>query len=390
MSVDVDCPVFVDCRVAPAGGVRFSQAGLAPMSHSLSRLRRLIRSHLRSAIAFCTVAIAGVRAEKIVLVAGGTEDAVNILATRALLKEPFGVDFDRAGNLFIIEMVSGNRLLKVDARGMLSHVAGQLTPGDSGDNGPALSAQFHGPHNLAILPSGDVLIADTWNGRVRRVNISAGTVTSLPGFNVPPPQARTGGPYCIALNPAGTELFIADLRRVHAVDLKTGKTRVVAGNGEKGVPPDGALATEAPLVDPRAVAVDRQGNVYILERNGHALRMVGRDGKIRTVVNASGKKGAEGDGGDALAATMNGPKHLCIDRDDSVIIADAENHLIRRYVPGTGRILRVAGTGKKGTAGLGGPPEQCELARPHGVTVHRDGTLYITDSYNNRILKIVK
>ena len=71
-----------------------------------------------------------------------------------------------------------------------------------------------------------------------------------------------------------------------------------------------------------------------------------------------------------------------------VLIADAENNLIRRYVPPTGKILRVAGTGKKGAAGLDGPPDQAELARPHGVTIHRDGTLYITDSYNDRILKI--
>ncbi len=71
-----------------------------------------------------------------------------------------------------------------------------------------------------------------------------------------------------------------------------------------------------------------------------------------------------------------------------VLIADAENNLIRRDVPATGKILRVAGTGKKGAAGLDGPPDQAELARPHGVTVHRDGTLYITDSYNDRILKI--
>jgi sugar lactone lactonase YvrE len=207
---------------------------------------------------------------------------------------------------------------------------------------------------------------------------------------VPAAQARANGPYCIALNPAGTQLYIADLRRVHVLDLKTGQSRVVAGNGDKGVPKDGAVAVDSPLVDPRAVAVDRKGNIYILERNGHALRVVNREGKIRTVVNASGKKGADGDGGDALAASMNGPKHLCIDHDDSVIIADAENNLIRRYVPDTGKILRVAGTGKKGSAGIGGPPEQCELARPHGVTVHRDGTLYITDTYNNRILKIVK
>ncbi len=329
------------------------------------------------------------RADRIVLVAGGTEDQTGIPATRAALKEPFGAAFDAAGNLFIIEMAAGNRLLKVDARGILTHVAGGRTPGDSGDGGPALAAQFHGPHNLAVLPGGDVLIGDTWNGRVRRVNVLTATVTTLPGFSVPAAQARGAGPYCIALDFTGTRLAIADLRRVHVVDVQTGQSRVVAGNGQKGVPPDGALATEAPLFDPRAAAADRQGNIYILERGGHALRVVGRDGKIRTVVNASGQKGAEGDGGDALAATMNGPKHLCIDRDDTVIIADAENNLIRRYVPATGKILRVAGTGRKGAAGLGGPPEQGELSRPHGVTVHRDGTLYITDSYNNRILKIV-
>lgn len=330
------------------------------------------------------------RAEKIILVAGGTEDRTNIPALRATLKEPFGVDFDAAGNLFIVEMASGNRLLKMDARGTLTHIAGQPAPGDAGDNGPALAARFNGPHNLAVLPGGDVLIADTWNGRVRRVNLAADTVTSLPGFNVPAERARTSGPYCITLDFAGTQLYVADLRRVHAIDVKTGETRVVAGNGEKGVPADGAVAVEAPLFDPRAVAIDRKGNLYILERGGHALRVVGRDGRIRTVVNTSGKKGADGDGGDARAATMNGPKHLCIDRDDNVIIADAENNVIRKYIPGTGEILRVAGTGAKGAAGLDGPPERCELNRPHGVTVHRDGTLYITDSYNNRILKIVR
>ena len=329
-------------------------------------------------------------AEKIILVAGGSADRVGLPAAQAKVKEPFGVEFDRAGNLFIVEMAAGNRLLRVDAQGTLTHVAGLPTAGDAGDGGPALAAQFNGPHNLAVLPNGNVLIADTWNGRVRQVDVAAGRVTTVPGYGVPAAQGKANGPYCIALDFTGTQLFIADLRRVQALDLKTGKLRLVAGNGEKGIPVDGARATEAPLVDPRAAAVDRRGNVYILERNGHALRVVTPDGKIRTVVNAAGKKGATGDGGDALLATMSGPKHLCVDLDDTILIADAENHLVRRYVPATGKILRVAGTGKKGTAGLGGPPEQCELARPHGVTVHADGTLYITDSYNDRILKIVR
>lgn len=328
-------------------------------------------------------------AEKIVLVAGGDEARTGIPAIRAKLTEPFGAEFDRAGNLFIVEMVTGNRLLKMDSAGLLHHVAGQPAPGDMGDGGPALSAKFNGPHNLAVLPDGNVLIGDTWNGRVRRVDVKSATVTTLSGFSAPADRARTSGPYCIALDFTGSQLYIADLRRVHRVDVKTGATKVMAGNGEKGAPADGAVATEAPLFDPRAAVVDRKGNLYILERGGHALRVVDRDGRIRTVVNTSGKKGAEGDGGDARAATMNGPKHLCVDLEDNVIIADAENNLIRKYLPATGKIVRVAGTGEKGAAGLDGPPEKCQLNRPHGVTVHRDGTLFITDSYNNRILKIV-
>lgn len=327
-------------------------------------------------------------AEKIVLVAGGSTEGNGIPALQARLKEPFGVDFDRAGNLFIIEMVSGNRLLKVDAKGVLTHVAGTGKAGASGDGGPALQAEFNGPHNLAVLPDGNILIGDTWAGRVRKVDVQSGTVTSVAGYNVPAEKARGSGPYCITLDFTGKKLFIADLTRIHELDLTTSKLRVVAGNGKKGRPEDGAVATEAPLSDPRAVAPDRKGNVYILERGGNALRVVSPDGKIKTVVNASGKKGGTGDGGPALEATMNGPKHLCVDLDDNVIIADAESHLIRKFTPKDGKLTRVAGTGKQGRGALGGSPLECELARPHGVTVHRDGTLYITDSYNNRILRI--
>lgn len=330
------------------------------------------------------------RAEKIVPVAGGAKDAVGIPATEAKLKEPFGVDFDRAGNLFIIEMAMGNRLLKVDAAGVLTHVAGRGSAGFSGDGGPALAAEFNGPHNLAALPDGNVLIGDTWAGRVRKVDVKAGTVTSLAGYTVPAEKAKGSGPYCITLDFTGTKLYIADLTRIHELDLASGKPRIVAGNGKKGRPDDGAVATDAPLSDPRAVAVDRKGNIYILERGGNALRVVSPDGRIKTVVNASGAKGGTGDGGPALAATMNGPKHLCVDLEDNVIIADAESHLVRKFTPKDGKLVRVAGTGKQGKGALGSSPLECDLARPHGVTVHRDGTLYITDSYNNRILKIVK
>lgn len=341
--------------------------------------------------ALLTVAFIAItaKADQILLVAGGTQDAVDVQATEARLLEPFGTEFDSGGHMWIIEMVSGNRLLQVDGGGQITHIAGQLKPGFSGDGGPALRAQFNGPHNFAILPNDNLLIGDTWNGRIREVDVKSRIVKTLEGWQTPAEKARGNGPYCITLTPDKTKLHIADLRQVHELDLATGKARVIAGNGKKGMPKDGELAIEQPLVDPRAVAADRQGNIYILERGGNALRVVDKAGRIKTVVNASGKKGGEGDGGPAIEATMNGPKHLCVDKDDTVIIADAESHLVRRYIPATGKIERIAGTGKNGSAGVGGDPLKCQLARPHGVTVHpSNGELFITDSYNNRVLKI--
>jgi DNA-binding beta-propeller fold protein YncE len=336
------------------------------------------------------------RADKLVLVAGGGTETGDAPATSAKLQGPFGVDFDGQGNLYLVEMI-GQRLLRVDGKGRLTVLAGTGRKGDGGDDGPPLRAEFNGMHSLAVTAGGDVYLADTWNNRVRRLDHKTGLVTAFAGTGEkgfggddgPAAKARFGGVYCVALDPKGEQLYLADLdnRRVRVIDLKTGTVRTVAGNGRKGVPEDGAEAVKAPLVDPRAVAVDARGNVYILERAGHALRVVDSAGKIRTVAG-TGAAGAAGDGGDARKATLNGPKHLCIDRDGSVVIADTENHLIRRYLPDTGKIVRVAGTGKKGTAGVGGPPEQAELNQPHGVHVRASGELYLADSSNNRVLKI--
>ena len=354
--------------------------------HSFRNISLLL---LSGAALFASVA--HVKADKVVLFAGGAQSELPVAAVDAALHEPFGTEFDALGNAWIVEMVSGNRLLKVDPSGKLTHAAGKLEPGLSGDNGPSLNAQFNGPHNLTIPAGARILVADTWNGRIREYLPTAGEVRSVPGFEIAPERAKSGGPYCITADDTGRKVYIADLKQVWALDLASGSLQLVAGNGKKGVPENGALAVASPLADPRAVAPDHLGNVYVLERGGNALRVVDKEGRIRTVVNASGKPGAGGDGGPGLDAQLNGPKHLCVDRDNSVIIADAENNLIRRYVPETGRLERVAGTGKKGASGVGGSPLECELARPHGVVIHpQTGELYITDSYNNRVLRIIK
>jgi len=127
----------------------------------------------------------------------------------------------------------------------------------------------------------------------------------------------------------------------------------------------------------------------VVEREGHALRVVAPDGSIKTVAG-TGARGDSGDGGEARQATLNGPKHLCIDPDGSVLIADTENHVIRRFTPRDGRIARVAGSGRKGAGGVPGPALEAELNQPHGVAIGPDGLLFIVDSSNNRVLRLDK
>jgi DNA-binding beta-propeller fold protein YncE len=312
------------------------------------------------------------------------------------LNEPFSVDFDADGRAYIAEM-GGHRISVLEA-GKLSVLAGTGAKGLTGDGGPGDQATFNGPHDLLVGPDGHIWVADTFNNvvrkidpRTRRVARVAGTGRKgFAGDGGPAVSADFGGIYSIAFDAQKERLFLCDLdsRRVRVLSVKTGVVTTYAGNGQKGVPRDGQPALSEPLVDPRAVACDSKGNVYILERGGHALRVVDVQGRVRTVAG-TGKPGLAD--GPALQAQLNGPKHLAIDANDEVLIADAESNTIRRYRPKDASIQRVAGTGKKAADGLGGEPEACALARPHGTRVHpATGDIWITDTYNHRVLKFTK
>ena len=168
-----------------------------------------------------------------------------------------------------------------------------------GDGGSLGQATFNGMHNLAIAPDDSVYIADSWNHCIRRVDASgriktfAGTgKAGFGGDGGPAAQSPVQLYHVHHTQPSGEKLHVADLknRRIREIDLKSDKVRTIAGNGQRGIPKDGAKATEAPLVDPRAVCSDTAGNVYVLERGGHALRVVRPDGRIYTVAGNGEKR----------------------------------------------------------------------------------------------------
>ncbi|WP_088254396.1 hypothetical protein [Fimbriiglobus ruber] len=356
----------------------------------------LLRLSLLTA-ALVILAAPSARAGKVVLVAGGTGGDGGP-AAGAKVVQPFAVDFGADGSIYFVEMAGGERLRKIAPDGTLTTLAGSGKKGSAGDGGPALKAEFNGMHNLLVAPDGVIYLADAFNSKVRKYDPAAGTVTTFAGTGKKG-YAGDGGPaaaaelaevICIAFGPGAKTMYIADIgnRRVRAIDMSTGVITTVAGTGKKGEPKDGEPAAEQPLIDPRAVATDGKGNLYVLERGGHRLRVVDAAGKIRTVAG-TGKAGIGGDGGPALKAAMNGPKFLWCDKDGSVLIADTENHQIRRYLPGKEIVELVAGTGKAGNGGVGGDPLKLELKRPHGVVPHpKTGELYIADSDNGRVLKI--
>ena len=334
------------------------------------------------------------RAATLTLFAGGGAKATG-LATDCRIADPFATDFDAQGNSYICEMTN-NRIVKVDARGQLTVFAGTTKKGGAGDGGAAADAELNGPHHLIVAKNGDVLIADTWNWKIRRVDAKTGVITTFAGTGTKGYKGDGGaaksadfsGIYSLSFDATQENLFVADLenRRVRAIEIASGKVRLIAGNGQKGVPTNGSDAATSPLLDPRAVAVAHSGEVYILERNGNVLRVVDTKGKIRTVVG-SGKAGGVSPTTVPLEVTLKGPKHLWVDRDDTVLILDSENDALRRYLPKENKVLLVAGTGKRG-ATLNSDPLKTELRHPHGVNVDAQGRIYVSDSNNSRVLRI--
>jgi DNA-binding beta-propeller fold protein YncE len=320
-------------------------------------------------------------------------------ADRAVLNGPFDVGFDPGGNLYFSDTFN-HRIRRVDARtGIITTCAGSGERGYGGDGGSALRARLNEPYGIAVDRMANVYIADRHNHCVRRVDSASGVITTVAGngaagFSGDGGPASRGGmvePNGLALDPAQHLLFVADVadHRVRVVDLATGTISTFAGTGEGQHSGDGGPAAAAGVFGARAVKVAADGTVYILERQGSTLRAVDPRTGIITTWAGTGARGYSGDGGSAREAVFDAPKEFALDPDGDILIVDTESHAIRRIYAATGIVETIAG-GRKGSEGDGGPAHLAGLGRPHGVVVGPDGAIYIGDTENHRIRKLVR
>ena len=318
-------------------------------------------------------------------------------ANQAALNVPVDVSFDRSGNLFIADQFN-HRIRKVTPNGTISTVAGNGSAGFSGDNGPAVNAQINTPTGVFADGSGNLYIADVGNQRIRKVD-SAGIITTLAG-NGAKAYGGDGGPAInasfynavrVAVDPSGNVL-VADqsnhrIRRI----TPSGTITTFAGNGA-GTPANGAFsgdggpATSASLNNPTALAVDAAGVVYIADQFNQRIRKVAVDGTITTIAG-TGTAGFAGDGGPAAAALLNYPGGITVDAAGNLYFNDDINYRTRQ-ISTNGTITTIAGSGVKDFSGDGGPATSAALNGNFGVALDLLGNLFIADSNNNRIREV--
>jgi uncharacterized repeat protein (TIGR03803 family) len=262
--------------------------------------------------------------------------------------------------------------------GTIATVAGNGTSGYSGDGGAAIEAELYDPEGTAVDSTGNLFIADTDNNLIRKVGTN-GIITLI--------NEELYSPEGVAVDATGN-LFIADVGNQRIREVGTnGIITTVAGNGTWGYSGDGGAATNTELYYPAGVAVDSTGNLFIADMYNLRIREVGTNGIIITVAG-NGTQGYSGDGGAATNAEMYSPEGVAVDATGNLFIADTDNEAIRE-VGTNGIITTVAGNGTYGFSGDGGAAINAELYSPEGAAVDATGNLFIADTGNQRIRKVV-
>lgn len=313
------------------------------------------------------------------------------------IDQPFGLDFGLDGALYICE-VGQHRVRRLDLKaGRLTTVAGAGQKGYAGDGGPAQDALLNEPYEVRFDRAGNMYFVEMQNHLVRRVDRQTGLISTVagtgqPGFagdGGPAIKATLRNPHSIAFDRQG-RLLIADIgnHRIRRVDLETGQIESIAGNGEAKAPRDGEHARGRPVLGPRALAVE-DDTLWVALREGNSVwRLDLSRGNWRHAAG-SGSQGFVN--GSALEATFDGPKGVALDDRNIVYVVDTENNAIREIDTRSGEVRTLAGLGpdSAGYAGDGGAPAKARFDRPHGIAISPDGAIYIGDTNNHRVRRIM-
>lgn len=273
----------------------------------------------------------------------------------------------------------------------ISTVAGTGENGFSGDGGPAVEATMAHPTAVAVDSKGVVYFVDAHpNNRVRKVTPD-GVITTIMGTgkyrsqktDMPAKETNLAQVYGLAIDKHDT-LYVLNrgYNKILKVD-EDGIARRVVGTGRGGYNGDGIPALEAQISSSNHMVVDDEGNLIIADTGNHRIRKVTTDGIIHTI-GGTGEGGYSGDGGPATEAKINAPSAIALDKEGAIYIADFSNHRIRK-ISTDGIMSTVAGTGVRGYNGDGIPATEAQIGEPCGVAVDADGYVYIGDQVNNRV-----
>jgi sugar lactone lactonase YvrE len=309
---------------------------------------------------------------------------------------PDGVAVDSQGTIYVADRLN-NRIRKIDSSGNVTTLAGS---GDGGFvDGPANVAELSTPVGVAVDAQGNVYVGDEYNSRIRKIDPS-GNVTTLAGNGTASFADGTGGPagtaefqlpYDVAVDSAGN-VYVADSgnNRIRKID-PSGNVTTLAGNGALGFAdgtggPDGT----AEFNDPTGVAVDQQGNVYVADRGNRSIRAIDPAGNVTTLAGHGDNAFADGTGGLFGTAAFEAPESVAVDSLGNVYVADSMNNRIRK-IDLFGDVTTVAGNGNPGDVdGTNGPNGTSEFDFPTGIAVDSAGRILVADQFNDRIRLIVQ
>lgn len=313
-------------------------------------------------------------------------------ASAAQFNSPGYIIYDHSGNLIISDW-SNNRIRKISTSGIITTIAGTGAPGSMGDGGPATAAQLYNPAGMAVDGSGNIYFSDYSNQAVRKISPS-GIITKVAGTGVaatsgdggPATAAGIHSPHGIAFDTAGN-LYISEYwgDRIRMIS-PSGVITTVAGTGVRAFSGDLGMATAAEMNQPVGLTIDNAGNIYFADQNNQRVRKIDAFGIISTFAG-TGSAGYLGDGAAATAAKINTPNMLSFDRWGNLFIGDQGNNVVRKVSP-SGTITTFAGTGVAGHSGDGGPATAARLNVPGGMLADHYGNLFLNDVGNNCIRRI--